>query len=481
MNTENIEDIYELSPIQKGILFHSLYAPELGLYFFQMPFILRGQLNLEAFVLAWQQLAARHTVLRTSFYWEDINKPLQVVNRQVNVPLEQQDWRELNPSEQEKQLKSFLERDRTLGFDLTQAPLMRLTLIRLTDDSYQFVWSRHFLIIDGWSVPLLLAEVIQLYEALCQSRDVSLLPSIPYRSYIDWLQQQDLARAEAFWRQTLKGLKVPTPLTHLDIDSDIDSLSNQVERYEEQQIYLPAATTAALHSLSRQHKLTLSTLFQGIWAILLSRYSCENEVVYGCTVAGRPIELVREEPIVGLFVNSLPVWVKIEPEQSFLLWLKQLQAHLVEMRQYEWTPLVEIQGWSEVPRNLPLFESILVYENAPIDATLESWKGSIEISNSTIFSNSSTFYKTNYALTIAVYPDTVFRIAINYDFRRFDINTINNILTDFSILLQEIVERPHTRLQDLLLLTVSDRQLVSSLETAATFDFEFKFDFECAN
>jgi len=473
MNTENIEDIYELSPIQKGILFHSLYAPELGLYFFQMPFILRGQLNLEAFVLAWQQLAARHTVLRTSFYWEDINKPLQVVHRQVTVPLEQQDWRELDSTEQEKRLKSFLERDRALGFDLAQAPLMRLTLIRLSDKSYQLVWSRHFLIIDGWSVPLLLAEVIQLYEALCQSRDASLLPSIPYRNYIDWLQQQDLAQAEAFWRQTLKGLKVPTPLTHLDIDSDIDALSNQAGRYEEQQIYLPAAIAAALHSLSRQHKLTLSTLFQGVWAILLSRYSCENEVVYGCTVAGRPIELVREEPIVGLFVNSLPVWVKVEPEQSFLAWLKQLQAHLVEMRQYEWTPLVEIQGWSEVPRNLPLFESILVYENAPVDATLESWKGSIEISNSTIFSNSSTFYKTNYPLTIAVYPDPGFRIAINYDFRRFDIDTINSILTDFNILLQEIVEHPHTLLQDLLLLTVSDRQLVSTLETAATFDFEF--------
>jgi Condensation domain len=468
MKTENIEDIYELSPIQKGILFHSLFAPEFGLYFFQMPFVLRGHLNLEAFESAWQQVIARHTILRTGFYWEDINKPLQVVYREIQIPLKEYDWRGIDPIEQQEKLKSFLESDRKRGFDMSQECLMRLSLFRLADDFYQFVWSRHFIILDGWSVPIVLKEVIQIYEELCHGKEVSLVPSIPYRNYINWLQQ-DISEAKTFWCQALSGLKAPTSLKNLDVEN----LSNQEEIYEERRIILSTTTTTALHSLARQHQLTLSTLFQGAWAILLSRYSCEKKVLYGCTVAGRPIELLTDNPLVGLFVNSLPVWVSVDAEEPLLVWLKQLQIQLVEMRQYEWTPLVDIQGWSEVPHSLPLFESILVYENAPVDKILQEWQGSFEVSNSSIVSDSATLYKTNYPLTIAVYPSSEdFAIAINYDFCRFDVATINRILADFQTLLKSMVGNPQACLQDLSLLTERQKRLSSMLEKEIIFNFD---------
>jgi hypothetical protein len=463
MKTENIEDIYELSPIQKGLLFHSLYAPELGTYFFQMSFTLRGRLNVVAFDRAWQQVAARHTILRTGFYWENIDKPLQVVYRQVKVPLEQHDWREIKPLEQHKRLQSFLESDRQRGFDLSQECLMRLALIRCADDSYQFIWSRHFLIIDGWSVPLVLKEFIQIYKALCQGQDLPLAPSRPYRYYIVWLQQQDLSKAEVFWRQALRGVPAPTPLTNLDVDQ----LSSHEERYDEQRIYLSEATTAALQSLARQNQLTLSTLFQGAWAMLLNRYSCRNEVVYGCTVSGRPVDLVGAESMVGMFINTLPVWVKVDVEQYLLVWLRQLQAQLVEMRQYEYTPLVEIQGWSGVPRGVPLFESILVFENISMDQVLRELEGSLEVPKET------TFYKTNYPLTVAVYPDSNLCIGINYDFRRFDSATIAGILGDFERLLQGILTHPEVQLKDLPLLTPTEQCITSMLAKEATFDFDF--------
>ncbi len=471
MKTENIEDIYELSPIQKGILFHSLFAPEFGLYFFQMPFILRGHLNLEAFECAWQQVIARHTILRTGFYWEDINKPLQVVYREVQIPLKKHDWREIDSTEQQQKLKSFLESDRKRGFDMSQECLMRLSLFCLAEDVYQFVWSRHFVILDGWSVPIVLKEVIQIYEEVCHGNEISLVPSIPYRNYIDWLQKQDISEAKEFWRQALSGLKAPTSLKNLDVEN----LTNQEEIYEEQRITLSAKTTAALHSLARQHQLTLSTLFQGAWAILLSRYSCEKKVLYGCTVAGRPIELLTDNPLIGLFVNSLPVWVSVDAEKPLLVWLKQLQIQLVEMRQYEWTPLVDIQGWSEVPHSLPLFESILVYENAPVDKILQEWQSDIEVSNSSIISESATLYKTNYPLTIAVYPSSEdFTLAINYDFYRFDVATINRILLDFQTLLESMVINPHICLQDLLVSLLTERQkhLTSMLEKEVIFNFD---------
>jgi hypothetical protein len=469
MKTENIEDIYELSPIQKGILFHSLFAPEFGLYFFQMPFVLRGHLNVAAFEQAWQEVVARHTILRTGFYWQDINKPLQVVYRKVQITLDEEDWREIDPSQQQQQLKSFLESDRQRGFDMSQECLMRLSLFRLADDCYQFVWSRHFIVLDGWSVPIVLKEVIQIYEGLCQGQQVSLVPSIPYRHYINWLQKQDLSEAETFWRQALNGLKAPTSLQNLDTKN----LFPQEEIYEERHITLSATTTEALYSLARQNQLTPSTLFQGAWAILLSRYSCEKKVLYGCTVAGRPIELLTEKPLIGLFVNSLPVWVSVDAEKSLLAWLKQLQIQLVEMRQYEWTPLVDIQGWSQVPHSLPLFESILVYENAPVDKILHEWQGSVKVANSSIISDSATLYKTNYPLTIAVYPGSEdFAIAINYDFYRFDVATINRILADFQTLLESMVNHPHSCLQDLSLLTEREKRLTSMLEKEVIFNFD---------
>ncbi|MBW4556600.1 MAG: non-ribosomal peptide synthetase [Trichormus sp. ATA11-4-KO1] len=467
MKTENIEDIYELSPIQKGILFHSLFAPELGLYFFQMPFVLRGHLNVAAFEQAWQEVAARHTILRTGFYWEDINKPLQVVYREIQITLDEHDWREIDSSQQQQQLKSFLESDRQRGFDMSQECLMRLSLFRLTDDCYQFVWSRHFIVLDGWSVPIVLNEVIQIYEGLCQGKQVSLTPSIPYRHYINWLQKQNISEAEVFWRQALHGLKTPTSLQKLNAKN----LSPQEAKYEEQRITVSTATTTALQFLARQHQLTLSTLFQGLWAILLSHYSGEKKVLYGCTVAGRPIELVREEPLLGLFVNSLPVWVDVDAEQFLLVWLKQLQKQIVEMRQYEWTPLVEIQGWSEIPRSLPLFESILVYENAPVEKILQEGHSIIDISNSSIFSDSSTFYKTNYPIAIAVYPGSSFCIGIDYDFRRFDAATITGILQHFDILLQNIINHPEVRIQELSLLTDREQNISVMLEKQIIFNF----------
>ena len=186
--------------------------------------------------------------------------------------------------------------------------------------------------------------------------------SRPYGDYIAWLQQQDLSQAEAFWRQTLKGFTTPTVL---NVGQDHESSSQQGERYAEQQLRLSAAETAALQALAQQHHLSLNTLVQGAWAILLSRYSGQEDVVFGATVAGRPTDLAGIESMIGLFINTLPVRVQVTPAALLLPWLQELQSQQVEARQYEYSPLVQVQGWSDVPRGLPLFESLLVFENYP--------------------------------------------------------------------------------------------------------------------
>lgn len=468
--TDTIQDIYELTSIQKGILFHSLYAPEVGLYFMQTGYTVQGNLNYAAFEQAVQQLAPRHTILRTSFYWEEADKPLQVVHRQATIPLEQQDWRSFDPGKQQELLEAFLQSDRQRGFDFSQAPLMRMTVLRLADQSYEIIQSVHHVILDGWSTSAVMGEVIQFYQALCYNQDCPLTASIPFKTYLSWLRKQDLSKAEVYWRQALHPIESPTPLTALE--SEIWSApkksaleeSAPEERYDEQQIRLSATTTAALQAFARQQQLTLNTLFQGAWALLLSRYSGQNSVVYGCCVSGRPAELEGVESMVGVFINTLPVWVDVNPDQALLPWLKQLQAQLVEMRQYEYSPLVDVQGWSQVSRSIPLFESIVVFENYPTPQMIKQGENDLELQKSTVF------YKTNYPLTIVGYPGSELVFGISYDCRRFD-STITGILEHFKITLQSMAATPDVRLKDLSLLTPTEQQLAQLLEQAVTFDF----------
>lgn len=466
MKTENIEDIYEVTPIQHGILFHSVYASELALYFAQWSFTLiaPSNLNVVAFECAWQQVVERYTALRTAFYWEEIDKPLQIVYRNVQVTLEQHDWRGIDPKEQQKRFDAFLKSDREQGFDLSEVPLMRLALFRFDDHTYQFVWSTHMISIDGWSSSLVFKDFLDLYTAFCQGQDLSLVPASTFRDYISWLRKQDLSKAEEFWRQMLKGFKTPTSLNNLETDNS----SNLEERYDELLIELSQATTAKLQSLTRQHHLTINVLAQGVWALLLSRYSCQSEVVYGCTVSGRPVDLKDSESMVGMLVNTLPARVKVDGEQYLLPWLQKFQEQLVEIRQYEHTSLVDIQRWSEVPAGVSLFESIFVFENQPIN---EVFQESHKQEQTIKFTNLLNLYKTNYPLNLVGYPGSQLRIGISFDFRRFDATTITGILRHFKILLQRIATNPEVRLKDLSLLSEQEKYIISMLEKQVAFNF----------
>jgi Condensation domain len=462
MKAENIEDIYELTPVQKGMLFHCLYASESALYFFHHTLTLHGNPNIEAFEQAWQKVVDRHTVLRTGFYWEDIDNPLQVVYKQVKITLNQYDWRGVEQAEQQERLASFLESDRKLAFDFSQPCLMRLTLIRLADDRYEFIWSNHHITTDGWSGPIILEECLQIYEAICECKEVKLPPARPFRNYIDWLQQQDIDRTESYWRKALQGVKAPTPIIYIENDQ----LLNQKERYDEERIKLSSAATKALLSFATQNRLTLATLVHGIWAILLCRYSGRDNIIYGCTVTGRPVDLPGVESIVGMFINTLPINVKLNNEEKLLSWLQNFQAQLVEARHHEYTPLTQIQGWSEIPRNLPMFETIVVVENLPVSQFVVDWKGNIQ------FEPTGTYYRNNYPLNLVIYPDSEIIVAISYDSRRFDMAIITEILRDCQILLKDIMANPYAKIKDLLFLTPQQQQISTTLEKEASFDWE---------
>jgi amino acid adenylation domain-containing protein/non-ribosomal peptide synthase protein (TIGR01720 family) len=444
---ENIADIYELSPMQQGMLFHTLYAPESGAYFEQLSCNLKGNLNPLAFQQAWQEIVSRHPALRTSFHWEELDKPLQIVHAQVDLPWVQYDWRNFTPIEQQERLAKFLQTDRDRGFELDRAPLMRCTLIQFAEDNYQLIWSHHHILMDGWCLSIILSEISAFYEAIVQGKTVEMQASVPYRSYITWLQQQDPTKSAAFWQKTLQGFGHPTPLLSTKTREHI---AGQPENYNKQYLQLSAQTAAAMQTLARQHHLTVSVLIQGAWALLLSRYSGESDVVFGMTVAGRPPELQGVESMVGLFINTLPVRVQLPTDVSVLSWLQNLQAQQVEREQYTYTSLIDIQGWSEIPRGTPLFESIIVFTDYPLDASLQQQIGNLKISDI------SNFERTNYPLVLDVIPGREFLLGISYSQNLFDATTINRMLQHLQSLLERMTTNPLQCLAELSLLTAAE-------------------------
>src|SRR5215813_1578915 len=239
----NVETIYALSPMQQGMLFHSLYTPTSGEYFVQLTCTLSGKVDPEALHQAWQEIVNRHSVLRTLFIWQHRKEPVQVVRQHVSLPWLSLDWRNIAPALQQAQLAEFLAADLAIGFDLQHAPLMRLALIRVADETYHFVWSFHHLLLDGWSMPLVIKEVFTFYEGLSQGRAVKLKAVRPYREYIRWLREQDMGAAEQFWREMLKGFSSPTAL---GIERRIEAQERSEDtkdRYVEHHVRLTAEAT----------------------------------------------------------------------------------------------------------------------------------------------------------------------------------------------------------------------------------------------
>ena len=446
-----MEDLYPLSPMQQGMLFHSVYAPDSGMYTGQLSFALRGELDAEAFARAWQRAVERHAILRTSFIWENLDEPLQAVNKGVRARLEQHDWREW-AAEQERRLAVLLEEERRRGFDLAVAPLMRLKLVRLGTESYRLVWTHHHLLLDGWSLSLLLREVFDDYEALRRGVDARPPRARPYRDYVAWLRQQDASRAESFWRAYLAGFLAPTPLAVDHAPADAAREPETLRR----RACLSAEATGRLRALARQHRLTLNTLVQGAWALLLSRYSRERDVLYGATVAGRPASLAGVDEMIGLFINTLPVRVRVPAELPVLEWLRRLQAAQVSAREYEHSPLVEVQAWSEAPRGRPLFESLLVFENYPVDARALGRGAGLEASDVRWFD------QTNYPLTLVAVPGQELTLELLYDGRRFNGDVIERMLGHLQTILDSFTADPSRPLSRVPLVTPAERRLLLS-------------------
>ncbi|MBE4753751.1 amino acid adenylation domain-containing protein, partial [Corallococcus sp. ZKHCc1 1396] len=457
----DVEDVYPLSPTQQGMLFHALLTPASSAYFQQLSWTITSALDEPAFLRAWEACLQRHTILRSSFHWEELPTPLQVVHSRVELPFEQLDWRTLSEAEQQHRFEQLLLQDQQRGFELRRAPLVRLTAIRLADASVRFLWSHHHLLVDGWSVGLLISEVFALYATLRSGRTPQPAPKAPFRDYIDWLSRRDASADASFWRTYLDGFASPTPLP---ADTHAVVPHGRQPEHVTLELDLSPEATAALQAFARQHQLTLHTLALASWGLVLSHYSGEQDVVLGNTVAGRPPELTGSDTLVGIFINTLPARIRLPSHASPLRpWLQSLQAQQIDLRQYEHSPLVNVQSLSQVPRGVSLFDSLLVFENYPVDASL------IDASSTLQVKEVQAFERTNYPLTLFVLPGQTLRLRAVFASPRFQPAAMRQLLEQWSNALRAMASA--SRLGDVSLLTETERQrmLVAWNDTATEF------------
>ena len=458
MMRENIEALYGLSPLQQGILFHTLLAPGTAQYFEQFSFPIEGELDLEAFEGAWRRVMERHPILRTAFVWEGLDQPRQVVHRKLDLPFHFEDGSDWPEAERGQRLDALRRRDRGRGFHLARAPLMRVILVRLDSGLHELIWSHHHLLLDGWSVSLVIGEVFAFYRALSRGERFEPPTPRPFRDFIRWIDGRNGGSAEAFFRDRFAD-RPPTPVL---VDSDEtdggeaeagDLGAGDLGEYGRLGRALGEDATARLRALAPRHGLTLNTLVQGAWALLLARHAGSLDVVFGVTSAGRPAELDGVEAMVGMFINTLPLRVRGGWQDALAPWLLGLQDENAELREHEHSSLVDIQTWSGAERGRPLFDTILAFENYPVDERLSTGDVGVRIPEL-----SEIWERTNYPITVQVLPDTRLHLTLLYDLDRLADGEVQRLLGHLLNLLEGMAQSLDVPLGSLPLLGAGERQ-----------------------
>ncbi|GAA0613078.1 non-ribosomal peptide synthase/polyketide synthase [Streptomyces crystallinus] len=441
-----VEDVLPLSPMQSGMLFHSLLEPDGRTYVNQVQLVLAGVTDSDALAEAWQRTVDANPVLRSHPAWQDSAEPVQVIRYRAALPVAQHDWTGRSADRCAADLDRLVEQDREAGIDLSDAPLMRITLIRLAPDRVRLVWTFHHILLDGWSAAQVFDEVCERYAALTAGRPAQLPARRPFADYLAWLAGQDTSEAEQYWRATLAGFRAPTelPCDRRVTEAHRASSSGTVR------MTLDGKVSAQLRETAQQAGLTVNTMLQGAWALLLSRYGGGDDVVFGTTVSGRPAELPGVTAMVGLFINTLPTRARVDGQRRLLDWLRELQSAQSESRRHDFVSLAQLGTWSDVPGGTQLFDSIVVFENYPFDEAALARHGlSMETERD--------LEPTNYPLSVVVAPGDALDVSLDYDPAAFDASTVEGLGESLRTLLTAMATAPGTATLADLPLTAAER------------------------
>ncbi|URJ76054.1 amino acid adenylation domain-containing protein [Bacillus velezensis] len=434
-----IQDIYPLSFMQEGMLFHSLLDHDSRAYFEQAVFTISGKLDRERFQKSIDTVFERYDIFRTTFIHKNVAKPRQVVLKNRPSRVQFHDISHLDEKAQDKYADRFRKEDKDKGFDLQSDPLMRVSILKKAPERYVCIWSHHHIVMDGWCFGIVMKEFLMIYQSLGDGRLPSLEPVQPYGKYIKWLMKQDRKEAEIFWKTRLADLEQTASLPKKSAEPN-GQLEQAVFTISEEQ-------TNELKNIAARAGATLNTVFQALWGILLQRVSRCDDAVFGSVVSGRPSDLAGVEKMVGLFINTIPVRVK-SGSFSFLELVRHLQQETLQAEAYSYYPLYDIQAQS--PLKQALFDHIIVFENVPAQREIEnvSQAGSFDFA----VEDFTMEEVTNYGCSIKVIPGNSLYIRLKFDTGIYDDVFMKNIETFLRHMVNSVISDPEIGASEIALL-----------------------------
>ncbi|MCE7996677.1 MAG: amino acid adenylation domain-containing protein [Roseivirga sp.] len=416
----DIEDIYPLSSMQEGMLYHALIDLDAGDYFGQSTYELQGKLDLKLVEESMNELMSRYFILRTIFLHEGYSRPIQVVLQERKIDFSHHDLRkELNGSK-EARLEAYRDAEKSKPFDLTADVLMRLVVLQSADDEFELIWSHHHVLMDGWCIGILVNEFTMIYSRKLQDRPVYLQPTTPYSTYIRWLENRQKEASQTYWKDYLAGIETAPTFPQKDATAEAPYV------LKKQHLQFSKEETSEMETFARQHGATMNTLFQAAWGLMLARYNNADDVVFGSVVSGRPVEIEGIETMVGLFINTIPTRVNFQSEDTVNDLLQKTQQDSINSGPHHYFPLAEIQAQSELGGNL--INHIIAFENFPVTRHLiDPEAKALEEAMPFKIKKSGYWVQTNYDLSLTVIPTEEFEVIFDYNQNKYGDNIIEQM------------------------------------------------------
>ncbi|WEZ21971.1 plipastatin non-ribosomal peptide synthetase PpsC [Bacillus subtilis] len=425
-----IQDIYPLSFMQEGMLFHSLYDEQSRAYFEQASFTINGQLDLERFQKSMDAVFDRYDIFRTAFIYKNVAKPRQVVLKQRHCHVHVEDISHLNEKDKEHCTEAFKEQDKSKGFDLQTDVLMRISILKWAPDHYVCIWSHHHILMDGWCLGIVIKDFLHIYQALGKGQFPDLPPVQPYGTYIKWLMQQEREEAAEYWKKRLQHFEKASPLPKRT-DQMSDGTLQQIT------FTIPEKETSELQKIAAACGATLNTVFQALWGIMLQKFNSRDDAVFGSVISGRPSELKDVENMVGLFINTIPIRVQSD-FLSFSDLVSGMQKDMTEAEAYSYFPLYDIQAQSALKQEL--IDHIIVFENTPTQQEIE------ELNQAGSFDFSVKDFEmeevTNYRCSVKVIPGRTLYVRIHFHTGAYQPNMMSEIKDYLQHMISDVISDP---------------------------------------
>jgi len=446
----DIKNIYQLSPMQEGMLFHSMLDKKSKAYFQQTMMEVLGEVDVVLLEESLNAVIERYDVLRTVFMYEKIKSPVQLVLNKRQAAICYEDISGMEPEAKEDFISHFMEADREKGFDITKDILIRLSVIKISSKSCRIIWSYHHIIMDGWGLGIIMNDFVKIYQALKTRQHVELPPAYPYSRFIVWLQKQDKEKAEQYWKSYLEEYDEQAVLPK------IKHHSTQGEYRQEEFVFsLGEHLTNAVKALSKERLITINTMFQTVWGILLQKYNSREDVVFGAVVSGRPAEVAGIENMLGLFINTVPVRVKTEREESFGELAGRIQKSAARKNAYEYYSLADIQAGTVLKQNL--FDHIIIFENYPIEEISKSaGDGALGFEIKAV----ELFEQTNYDFNITVIPGKTIDIHIKYNGEVYDRKLAEGIKGHLENIIKQVIINPDVKVREINIIGEEEKQQI---------------------